>query len=888
MISSGKEVELMTHVEGANVGRAAIFLVAMAVLLATMACMPSLSPGSSQRELLVLHSYHQGYKWTDDVSRGIAAAVRDGGKAVKVHYEYMDTKRLVDAGYLRLLSQSYRYKFRNSRFDAIIASDNDAFNFLLTYRDDLFPGTPVVFCGVNYFQPSQLHGARLFTGVNEVADIKATLDIALKLHPKTRQIAVINDTTTTGRIVHNEIMHLIPAYRERVKFVFLEDAAMPEILAAVRKLPADSLVFYSFFFRDKAGRLFDYDESISLIAQNCPVPIYGIWDFNLGYGIVGGMLTSGYYQGATAGAMALRILQGEKVENIPVVMESPNRYMFDYRQLERFRIDLAALPKGSILINRPMPLYSVHRAIFWGALVALAGLVAVIAFLLRNMAIRRRTEEVLRTAAVKYRIVADNTYDWEFWLSPEKRFLYSSPSCRRITGHDAEEFLADPGLLQRIIHPDDQTRFREHRHEITQNMAAGELEFRIVRPDGSVRWLEHLCQPVFDDNGQFLGKRGSNRDITARKLTDDALRESEERYRTLFEGANDAIVTIRNGNFVDCNRKALDMFRCTAAEFAGRPPEYFSPPLQPDGRESVEKAREEMEAALAGSPQIFEWHHRRCDGALFHAEVSLNRVECHGTVELQAVIRDISERKEMERMKDEVISAVSHEMRTPLTAMLGFTEFLLANEVDPAQQKDYLRIVHGETERLSELIGTFLDLQRMKARQVTYKLKPLAVGPLLEEAAALFAGASKTHRVTLLVPQELPPVIGDETRLHQVLNNLLSNAIKYSPLGGEVILGARRDADAVTIWVKDQGIGILPEAQERIFERFYRVDGSDRRATGGTGLGLALVQEIVHVHRGRVWVESVAGEGSTFFVSLPIGVEAPGAGTEGRPDNVPA
>jgi PAS domain S-box-containing protein len=881
MISSGKEVELMTHVEGATVGRAAIFLVAMAVLLATMACIPPLSTASPQRELLVLHSYHQGYKWTDDITRGIAATVRDGGATVKIHYEYMDTKRLADAGYFRLLYQSYRYKFRNTRFDAIIASDNDAFNFLLAYRDDLFPGTPVVFCGVNYFQPSQLHGARLFTGVNEAADIKATLDLALKLHPKTRQIAVINDTTTTGRIVHDEIMQVIPANGERVKFIFLEDATMPEILAAVRKLPADSLVFYSFFFRDKAGRMFDYDESISLIAQNCKVPIYGIWDFNLGYGIVGGMLTSGYYQGATAGTMALRIMQGEKVENIPVVMASPNRYMFDYRQLERFRIDLAALPKGSIFINRPLALYSVHRAIFWGGLAALAGLVAIVALLLRSMAIRKRTEEELSAAAVKYRIVADNTYDWEFWLSPEKRFLYSSPSCRRITGHEAEEFLADPGLLQRIIHPDDQTRFREHRHEIAQNMVAGELEFRIVLPDGSVRWLEHLCQTVFDDNGQFLGKRGSNRDITARKLTDDALRESEERYRTLFEGASDAIVIIRDGTVVNCNRKALEMFRCTVAEFAGRPPEYFSPPLQPDGRESGEKAREKIEAALAGNPQIFEWHHRRCDGALFHAEVSLNRVECQGAVELQAGIRDITERKEMERMKDEVISAVSHEMRTPLTAMLGFTEFLLENEVDPAQQKDYLRIVHGETERLSELIGTFLDLQRMKARQMPYELNPLAVGPLLEEVAALFDGTSKTHRVTLLLSQELPPVLGNETRLHQVLNNLLSNAIKYSPIGGEVILGARRDADTVTIWVKDQGIGISPEAQEKIFERFYRVDGSDRRATGGTGLGLALVREIVTAHGGRIWVESAAGEGSTFFVSLPIGEESAGEGAEG-------
>lgn len=846
-------------------------ILSLAVLL-VMALCPSLSRAGDERHLLVLHSYHQGYRWTDDLTRGIEAALRGEGGGVKVHYEYMDTKRVSDRAYFNLLLAAYRYKFGKSRFDAIIATDNDAFAFLLAHRDDLFPGTPVVFCGVNDFNPSQLHGARLFTGVNEAADIKATLDLALKLHPRTRRIVVINDTTTTGRIMHDQIADLIPLYRGKATVTFLEDIEMPELLAAVEKFPPDTLVFYTFFFRDRGGRVFEYDEGISLIAKKCKVPIYGVWDFYLGHGMVGGMLTSGYYQGKAAGSMAVRILHGERVENIPIVMQSPNRYMFDYRELRRFGIAISSLPEGSIVKNRPVDLnlYSVHRALLWGIVAALAGLVTIIILLLRAMAIRRQAEQELRAAAVKYRIVADNTYDWEFWEDPEGRFVYSSPSCECITDHGAKEFLADPGLLPRLIHPDDLPRFVQHRADVVENMCPGELRFRIILPGGAVRWIDHQCLPVFDDSGEFLGTRGSNRDITARKLADDALRESEERYRTLFEGANDAIFTVRDGVFVNCNRKALEIFRCSAGEFLGRSPGYFSPAVQPDGRESVEKSGEKIAAALGGPPQFFEWQHRRCDGTLFHAEVSLNRVEYRGEVELQAIIRDITERKAMERMKDEVISAVSHEMRTPLTAMLGFTEFLLENEVDPRQQREYISIVHHETERLSELIGNFLDLQRMKARQTVYDFKSLPVRPLLEEAAALFAGASQKHRITVRCPREVPPIPGDEASLHQVLNNLLSNAVKYSPGGGEIIMGARRDEDVVTIWVGDEGIGIAPEALDKIFERFYRVDGSDRRATGGTGLGLALVREIVLVHGGRVWVESTLGKGSTFYVSLPI------------------
>jgi signal transduction histidine kinase len=230
---------------------------------------------------------------------------------------------------------------------------------------------------------------------------------------------------------------------------------------------------------------------------------------------------------------------------------------------------------------------------------------------------------------------------------------------------------------------------------------------------------------------------------------------------------------------------------------------------------------------------------------------------------------DISERKEMEGMKDEMISAVSHEMRTPLTAMLGFTEFMLENEVAADQRRAFLATIHKETARLNELISNFLDLQLIKARQTTYRFRPIALPSLLQDAAAFMAADYDRHRITVDCPPDLPSVRGDEMRLHQVLSNLISNAVKYSPQGSRVTLGARREGEMVTFWVKDEGMGIPPELQERIFERFYRCDNTDRRLVGGAGLGLALVREIVIAHGGRVWVESAAEKGSTFYVALP-------------------
>lgn len=146
---------------------------------------------------------------------------------------------------------------------------------------------------------------------------------------------------------------------------------------------------------------------------------------------------------------------------------------------------------------------------------------------------RKRAEEALRLSETKYRIVSDNTYDWEWWFSPEGDFVYVSPSCERVTGHQPHEFLSDVQLLHRIIHPEDRPTFEDHHRDVESRFVSGEVEFRIIRRDGSVRWLAHACQPVFDSAGQYLGRRGSNRDITERKQAEEALKESERQLRFL-------------------------------------------------------------------------------------------------------------------------------------------------------------------------------------------------------------------------------------------------------------------------------------------------------------------------------------------------------------------
>ncbi len=246
-----------------------------------------------------------------------------------------------------------------------------------------------------------------------------------------------------------------------------------------------------------------------------------------------------------------------------------------------------------------------------------ADLAATCEQLSRQIEERRRAEEALRKSELKYRIVADHTYDWEWWRDPEGKFVYISPACARITQHSPAEFTSDPELIFKIVHPDDRDLFEEHVNDIEAEGLSGEIEFRILRPDGSIRWIAHACQPVLDDQGRFLGRRGSNRDITVRKEAENSLRQSEARYRTLVESMNEGLAVIdETGAFTFANKRLCEMLGCGVDELIGRPArDWLS-----DG------AREMLEGRLAdrakGERTPYEVGWRKKDGSIGQALIS--------------------------------------------------------------------------------------------------------------------------------------------------------------------------------------------------------------------------------------------------------------------------
>jgi PAS domain S-box-containing protein len=266
---------------------------------------------------------------------------------------------------------------------------------------------------------------------------------------------------------------------------------------------------------------------------------------------------------------------------------------------------------------------------------------------------------------------------------------------------------------------------------------------------------------------------------------------------------------------------------------------------------------------------------RRKDGTFFDADVMLAPVEGEG--ELLGMVfslRDVSAFKDVERMKDAIVSTAAHELRTPLTSIQGFSEILLTRELEEDRRRRYLEFINERSMHLAAIVNDLLDISRLESGSgLEINPQPIDLTPLIDESLRPFIETYDTH---YFVSDDFPPrlmVKGDPLRLSQVITNLLSNAVKYSPDGGEVAVRGTVNGSIAEISVEDSGLGIPAEHLPYVFDRFYRVDVSNQ-AIGGTGLGLTICKLIVEGHGGQIRVESKVGEGSTFTVTLPLAADA--------------
>jgi len=345
--------------------------------------------------------------------------------------------------------------------------------------------------------------------------------------------------------------------------------------------------------------------------------------------------------------------------------------------------------------------------------------------------------------------------------------------------------------------------------------------------------------------------------------------QQQKVFAEVFEQSADALVmTDMLHRAIMWNRSAADLFGWSREESVGRDNRSLIPP---DRKE--ESANLDAELRASGRVLAFETVRLRKGGVPVPVELTITALRDDDGLTFGSLLayRDITKRKELDRMKSEFMALVSHELRTPLTAIRGFAEtiFDFWEEITTEQRRHYLRIILDESERLSHLVTDFLDITRLEGGGIDWECKEIPIAPLYGKIADLF----KEHPSKAAIAIEIAPgaerLKGDPEQLYRLLVNLVGNALKYSVPGGTVTLGAEPEGDAVTLSVKDQGPGIAPVDRERLFTKFFRAGDPISRKTPGTGLGLAICKGIVDAHGGRIWAESEPGKGAVFKASLP-------------------
>jgi two-component system, OmpR family, phosphate regulon sensor histidine kinase PhoR len=407
------------------------------------------------------------------------------------------------------------------------------------------------------------------------------------------------------------------------------------------------------------------------------------------------------------------------------------------------------------------------------------------------------------------------------------------------------------------------------------------LAFSITRP---IEMITRVAKQITDMNYRArvqitkkdeIGQLGQalNQMADSLQLQMNRILEDEGRLKSVLENMTSGVLMIdREGKIVLLNRSAEEVLGFSAQELLGK--KYDEAKQQHEFAQMIQECLETKEHIR--EEMIFYYPNERI------LEINLNPIhqsddEWAGVL---VVIQDTTAVRRLERMRSEFVANVSHELKTPVTAIKGFAETLLGGALsDKETAKSFLQIIFDESERLNRLIGDILELSKIESKRIPLQFSPIHLKAFVEKGLHVVSSEAKKKSIELemQVPEDLY-IEADEDRLRQILNNLLSNGINYSPEGGRVKVKAESVAsgyegsehDTIRFTIADTGIGIPKKDLPRIFERFYRVDKARSRSSGGTGLGLSIVKHLVELHRGTIRVESEVGIGSKFIIEMPI------------------
>ncbi|MDR3631006.1 MAG: ABC transporter substrate binding protein [Desulfocapsaceae bacterium] len=507
-----------------------------------------------KKNVLFINSYHNGYRWSDQEFEGISSMLHSGPYEIDLQVEYLDAKKYNVEPVIQGLFQVFKKKFADEDFDVVIVSDDDALIFALRFRSALFPGVPIVFCGVNDLRDDQMAQGNL-TGVVENFDLGGTIDVALRLHPEKRRMVVIGDESTTGRAIKKQIEAVIPRYKDFLQVDYWTHISLPEAQRRVQTLPDDTFLFFFPYYQVLGNRTYTAEEVMAALYEHSRVPIYTSWEFLLGHGAIGGSMLSGQKHGQEAAAMALKILDGTPADSIPVVRDPAGTYMFDYKVMRHLGIRENLLPAGSIIINSPKAFYELPKELFWTIITSLLLLLVTLVFLVLTMLGRRQVERRIKDQLTFLETLMDTNPQLVSWKNLEYKYLGANRAFAGFFG------LNDPGeviskTIGDVVHDPDYVLWDKGADVAVVNnrMAFRKVRKKVTDFKSQVAWLEVNKVPLRDQTGKIVGILSTAENIT---------RELDLEKQLLQSQKMEAIGTLAGGIAHDFNNILTSIINST-------------------------------------------------------------------------------------------------------------------------------------------------------------------------------------------------------------------------------------------------------------------------------------------------------------------------------------
>jgi diguanylate cyclase (GGDEF)-like protein len=365
--------------------------------------MPFMAMAKNESSVLLINSYHPQYRWTSELTRGVQDVMETSIQAENLYIEFMDERRFVDDQVFNAkLIDLLKHKYQHYQPDIIITSDDHAFNFILEHGDDLFPGKPIVFSGVNVLDPEILKGRSNITGIREGMEIEGNLDLILQLQPEIKRIIMLGDTTGLGLRMVDRAGKIKSRWQDdpaknKVRLDIWDQFTLEELNQNAANVDSDTSFLMLAIHKDIVGNYFSYWRDLPILTRHSKAPVYGMWGtLIIGNGGIGGLINDPYEHGRNAANIAVRILEGVPLNQIEIQEKAKYSPSFDYNVLKRFNIDLDRLPEDSAVINRPTSLYEQYRGLINSIVAFVIFLLAVILILAFNIKRRTTAQETLR------------------------------------------------------------------------------------------------------------------------------------------------------------------------------------------------------------------------------------------------------------------------------------------------------------------------------------------------------------------------------------------------------------------------------------------------------------------------------------------------------------